>query len=387
LASQNNKITVALLWKACSGKVTSIDDLAAALDPERFEVLFIYLTGSEAQYPWITEAGRKVFWLSEDGNIEVFHPRMLFKLIRIIRDHHVDVLHCHNHKAGFYGAVASLLTRIPVVLAQFHGLQRARNNRRRLANLIVFQRASKIIAVANAVKEDIIHSNWWVPRKKLLILENSVDYDRFANPDISKDEAKRLMGMPPDALVFGTIGRLVPTKGLTYLIDAFCAVRDRLATAHLVLLGDGYCREELENQAAQSPHGAAIHFLGRRDGVERLLQGMNVFVLSSVAEGMPRVLLEAMAAGVPCVAANVGGIPDTVEENRTGFLVPPRDCEALAAAMLKVAALSEEDRQRIATAAKARVQTQYSHDVVRRKLGELYESEFHARRMRRRAFT
>ena len=110
---------------------------------------------------------------------------------------------------------------------------------------------------------------------------------------------------------------------------------------------------------------------------------MDIFVLSSVAEGMPRVLLEAMAAGVPCLATNAGGIPDIVEENQTGFLVPPRDHEALAAAMLKMAALPAADRQRIASAAKVRVQTLHSHDVVRRKLGQLYESEFQAARKRK----
>lgn len=383
MASQNKKITVALLWKTCSGKVTSIDDLAAALDPERFEVLFIYLTGNEAQVRWVSETGRNVFWLSDDGDIEVFHPRMLFKLIRILRDHDVDVLHCHNHKACFYGALAGTLARTPVVLAQFHGLQRARNNRRRLANLIVFRKASKIIAVANAVKEDIVHSNWWVPREKLLILENSVDYERFAIANTSREEAKRLLGVPPEALVFGTIGRLVPTKGLPYLIDAFLAVRDRLPTAHLVLLGDGYSRGELEKQVAVSPHADAVHFLGRCDGVERLLQGMDIFVLSSIAEGMPRVLLEAMAAGVPCLATNVGGIPDVVEENRTGFLIPPHDCGALAEAMVKMAGMRSDDRRRIAAAAKAKVRIQYSHDVVRQKLGRIYESEFLTRRRRR----
>jgi glycosyltransferase involved in cell wall biosynthesis len=382
LAWQDKKITVALLWKACSGKITSIDDLAAALDPDRFEVLFIYLIGNDVQTQWMAQAGRKVFWLSEDGDIDVFHPRMLFKLIRILREHHVDVLHCHNHKAGFYGAMASLLTRIPVLLAQFHGLQRSRNNRRRLANLIVFRKASRIIAVARAVQEDIIHSNWWVPRKKLLILENSVDYDRFACANASRQEARQLLGVPPDALVFGTIGRLVPTKGLPYLIDAFLAVRGRLGTAHLVLLGDGHCREELEKQARQSPYRAAFHFWGCREGVERLLRGMDIFVLSSVAEGMPRVLLEAMAAGVPCLATNVGGIPDLVEDNRTGFLVPPRDSEALAAAMLKVASLPPGDRQRIVAAARTAVQERYSHEVIRGKLGRLYESEFQAYQQR-----
>ena len=103
---------------------------------------------------------------------------------------------------------------------------------------------------------------------------------------------------------------------------------------------------------------------------------MDVFVLASVAEGMPRVILEAMAAGVPCVATAVGGIPEVLADGRLGFLVPPRDAGTLAEAMVKAATLPEHDRQDLIERARRHVQEHYSHDVVRSKLAKLYEREY-----------
>ncbi len=378
--AKNGKITVALLWKTCTGTVTSVNDLAGALDADRFEVIFIFLGGPVTTPVWMKEAGYKVFYLSHRREIGFRGAAVLLKLARILRSHRVDVLHCHNHKANVYGALAGILARTPTVLAQVHGLRRARNTRRRLMNLIVFRKARRILAVADAVRQDVVDSNWHVSHEKLFVLENSVDYDRFAEPTVSPSEARRLLGIPTEAVVFGTIGRLAPTKGLSYLIEAFSTVKQQLASAQLVLLGDGPSREELERCAARTPYPEAIHFLGYRPNVEQLLRGMNVFVLSSVAEGMPRVILEAMVAGVPCVSTAVGGIPQMLDNGAIGTLVPPRDSQGLAHAMLAWANMAEQERDARIEKAREYARRHYSHDVLTDRLAELYENEFAARR-------
>jgi glycosyltransferase involved in cell wall biosynthesis len=322
------------------------------------------------------QAGHKVFRLSDNSDIRFFRPSSLAKLVHVLKSNKVDVLHCHNHKASVYGAFAGTLARTPVVLAQMHGLRRARNIRRKLANLFVFRRASRIIAVAEAVKQDILARNWLVPASKLCILENSVDYDRFADCGTSTQQAKALLGLPADALVFGTVGRLVPTKGLPYLIDAFCTVREQISHAHLVLVGEGYARPEIEQRAAATAHADAIHLLGQRSRIEQLFKGMDVFVLSSVAEGMPRVLLEAMAARLPVVSTRVGGIPDVLNEPSVGFLVPPQDAPSLARTMIQVASMPHQQRAAIGAKAQERVRRCYSHDVIRAKLQQIYEEEY-----------
>lgn len=378
---KRDKIVVALLWKSDSGGVTSINDLALALDRDRFEVIFIFLGSNGSGSGHLGQANH-VFRLPEGwAGITRFFPTVI-RLAKILRTHRVDVLHCHNPKANLYGAVAGALVKTPVVLVQFHGLRRTRGLGRRLQNLLIFRRAAKIIGVAEAVKQDIVKSNWHVPRERLLVLENSVDYHRFADTEGSRAEARKVLGVPDDATVFGTIGRLAPTKGLSYLLQAFDLVKRQMPSAHLVFLGDGPDRGELEQQVARTSYSDSVHFLGYKPNIEHLIRGMDVFVLASVAEGMPRVILEAMAAGVPCVSTAVGGIPEMLDHGRLGLLAPPRDAEGLARAMLETATLPPPQRQSRIEEARRHVRVLYSHDVVKTKLARLYEQEFAAWRGR-----
>lgn len=371
-------ITVALFWPKYHGNVSSLNDLALGLDRERFKVIFIYLTEHGVDERYLKETGCEFFCLSEKKRINSFRFSVMFNLVRILKEHHVDILHCHRHKATTYAVMAARIAGTPVLLAHVHGLGRSRNLKRRLINCILFRNVNRLVPVANGVKEDVLRNNWFVTDEKLFVLENSVDYGRFADVSISKKDAKQMLGMPADSLVFGTIGRLVPTKGLSYLIAAFSKVKRQMPSVHLVLVGDGPCRAELQMQAADALCGDSVHFLGHRANVEQLLKGMDVFILASVAEGMPRVLLEAMAAGVPCVATQVGGIPEVINGEAVGFLVPPGDPEALAEMMLRVAKMPGEELAEVIEKARDRVRRFYSHDIVKKKLEDLYESEFAA---------
>ena len=372
---KEGKITIALLWSKYSGKVTSVNDLVLGFDKERFNVIFIYLRGHGDEKNLLKEAGYEVFYLSNIERINTFRFSILFKLVRILKEHNVDIIHCHAHKSTVYGTVAAVLAKTPVVIAHVHGLGRSRNFRRKLMNFLLFKKINRIVPVAERVREDVLKNNWSVPEEKITVLENSIDYGRFADVSISKEDAKRILGLASDAFVFGTVGRLAPTKGLSYLIEAFPKVKEQKPSAQLVLFGDGPCRAELEQQASNMSCRDSIHFLGHRDNIEQLLRGMDVFVLSSVAEGMPRAILEVMAAGIPCIATEVGGIPEIISGNNVGILVPPKDSEALAEAMVNVANLTDEKLEKQVVKAQNRVRQFYSHQVVREKVRKLYESE------------
>ncbi|MHC4145007.1 MAG: glycosyltransferase, partial [Planctomycetota bacterium] len=323
----------------------------------------------------IEEEGYKVFYLSNIELINAFRFSILFKLIRILKDHKIDILHCHRHKPSFYGALAGMLAKTPVVLSHVHGLSRTRNIGRKLLNFFAFRRVNRIVGCAGSVRDSVLKDNPSVRPEKVVVLENSVDFERFDDVLIAKADAKQMLGLLPDAFVFGTIARLTPTKGLSYLIEAFREVKKQKPSAHLVLLGDGRCRAELEEQASNMSCSDAIHFLGHRDNIEQLLKGMDIFVLSSVAEGMPLVILEAMAAGIPCIATEVGGIPEIISGNDVGVLVPSKDSEALAEAMIKLAKITEKKRQNLIDNAREKVHNCYSHEVVMKKLEDIYQTE------------
>ena len=122
----------------------------------------------------------------------------------------------------------------------------------------------------------------------------------------------------------------------------------------------------------------AIYFLDYKTYVEALLRGFNVFVLSSVGEGMPRAMLEAMACGVPCIATLLSGIPEVINDENMGFLVPSKDSSSLALAMIKIATLPEPELDALIENAQNRVRQYYSHKIVGEKLKKLYESNFEA---------
>ena len=142
------------------------------------------------------------------------------------------------------------------------------------------------------------------------------------------------LGIPPSAFVIGTVGRLAPEKNYGFLIRA---AEPLLATgAHLLFVGDGVERTRLEQQAAQSPNRAAIHFAGSQREVRRFHAAMDVFSLSSTMEGLPIALLEAMASGLPVVASAIGGIPLVVEDGVTGLLIPSGALDAFSTALGRV---------------------------------------------------
>jgi glycosyltransferase involved in cell wall biosynthesis len=144
---------------------------------------------------------------------------------------------------------------------------------------------------------------------------------------------RRSLGIPPDVPSLGTIGRLCEVKRQDLLIRAFRRVRARVGDAHLLIVGDGPWMGRLRELAAELDLADRVHFAGYQPRPERFLRSMDAFALSSASEGMPLVVLEAWAAGVPVVATRVGGLPELVDDGRTGLLVDFGDEDALASAL------------------------------------------------------
>jgi len=381
---ENRKINIALMWAKYAHGITSVNDLVLGLDRQRFNIIFIYLSGYGVERNLIKEAGYEVFYLSNVELLNAFRFSILFKLVKILKAHDVDIIHCHAHKPTVYGAIAAALARTPVVMAHVHGMGRSANLRRKLTNFLLFRRIDRIVPVAEGVRKDILRSNWLLSEQKLSVLENSVDYRRFAEVSTTKAAAKAgLSVVPANAFVFATIGRLGPYKGHAFLISAFVKVKERLPSAHLLVVGQGPLKEQLQQQVAQVGLYDSVYFLGQRDDIPRILRAIDALVLPSIAsEGMPRVILEAMAARVPCVATDVGGVPEVINSDRIGWLVPSKEPHALAAAMMAVASMPKAEVEEIIEAAQDRVRRLYSHEVVRQKLLNMYESDFEARRKR-----
>lgn len=373
---KDGKIVIARLWPRYKGGITSLAGVIMGLDPNRFRTIFIYLMKSSNEPNFFEQKGYTAYYLSKKKFLRVLNPGIIYKLVKILKGEKVDIVHCHHHQATTYGNIAAIIAKKPVVIAHVHGLNRSKNPRRKFANRVILRWVNKILTVGEAVREDVIKANPGVRPEKIVSIGNSIDYNRFAEAQITKAGAKEKIGLEPNSFVFGTVGRLAPTKGYSYLITAFARAKKQIPSAHLVLVGDGRLKSELERQACETTTANSIHLLGRRDDIPQLLKAMDVFVISSIAEGLPRTLLEAMAAGVPCIGTNVGGVSEILVDGEFGCLVPPKNERTLAEAMIKLAKMPEKEQQKLIDNARKRVYARYDHKAIIKKIESIYETEY-----------
>lgn len=375
---KKDKITIGWLCSKYEGDAPPMAPVMLGLDPQEYRVICIYLKKTSDAVNFLEEKGYKAFYISRKEYFRIFNFLSVWKLAKILKCEKVDILHCQRHQATVYGSIAAKLAKTPVVLAHVHGLNRSEKSRRKLINSIVLRWINKIIAVGQAVRLNVLNNNPVVRPEQVMCLNNSIDFARFAEISLSKQQAREDVGLKEDAFVFGTVGRLAPTKGLSHLIQAFVKVKREVPNSELLIIGDGRLRDELYAQAAETTVEGSIHFLGYRTDVEKLLRAMDVFVMASIAEGMPGALLEAMAAGVPCIVTRAGGLPEVLNNGEFGTLVAAEDADALAEAMIKSAAQPERNRPEMTEKARRRVLDEYSHDVIIQRLENIYEMEYKA---------
>jgi glycosyltransferase involved in cell wall biosynthesis len=285
----------------------------------------------------LTEAGVPVEELARGSGIDV---RVLARLALAFRSQRPHVVHTHNEPPLIYATSAARLVGAPAVHTS-HGPHKLSRG----ADLLVRGAArltQRYVAVTGALVEKLSGSGE-VPPAKLRVIENGVNTDSFRPTAAERTTVRAELGIPPSAFVIGTVGRLAPEKNYGFLIRA---AEPLLAKgAHLLFVGDGVERTRLEQQAAESPNRAAIHFAGSQPDVRRFHAAMDVFSLTSTMEGLPIALLEAMASGLPVVASAIGGIPLVVEDGVTGLLIPSGEPEAFSTALGRV------DRERPQAAA------------------------------------
>ena len=207
-----------------------------------------------------------------------------------------------------------------------------------------------------------------------------MDLTRFTQPPDPLPAVLASFGLPPTARIIGSVGRLFPQKAHHILLDAFGQIAERWPEVYVVIVGDGPLRIDLEAQARQIPGGERVVFAGSQPQVEAWLAYFDLFALSSAWEGLPTVLLESMAAGVPVVATAVSGTVELIQPGQTGFLAPPNDPTAFAAALDAALRQSSADQHAMVAAARQFVEERFSITAVARQYEQLYHSLLDFRR-------
>jgi len=303
-----------------------------------------------------------------------FSPSLVRDLRRLLDEENIDLVHCHRHKAALYGtlAVRSGSGKIPVVVT-VHGLKRSRTLLRRLTNRYLLSRVTKVVAVSRAVREDVLRANPFPAPGKVEVIYNGIDISRY--PLRSRRGGRR------DGFLFGSVGRLTPTKGYDLLLAAFAALS--IKDARLVIAGEGPMRERLEGEARRLGLAGRVTFAGFKEDVRSFLMDLDFFVLPSRAEGLSLALLEAMATGVPVIATETGGIPEVLHDPAVGCLVPEGSVDALRRAMAGVTAWTPERYGAMVAAARKRIEDAFSIESMTRKMEHLYQDILSPRRGKR----
>jgi glycosyltransferase involved in cell wall biosynthesis len=206
------------------------------------------------------------------------------------------------------------------------------------------------------------------------MIHNSIDVLEVRNHLLAREEGRRQLGVGPEDFVYGTVGRLVPEKGHALLLTAFARMASPYSRSRLVIIGDGPLASELLRHAQRLGVERRVVFAGFKENAAMLMSAFDVFVLSSrrlpglAGEGLPRVLLEAMAAGIPIVATDVGGVREAV--GSTAICMPDDDAGKLASALSRMADMPRERRDEMAAAARLRVESEFRSDHFRHQIQE-----------------
>lgn len=295
------------------------------------------------------------------------------------------ILHSHRYKEHILGAFAGKLSHNPLVVQTYHGLE---ENLPGWAGLKLKLYNGINVAVGKMTADGIIGVSSEITNvlarryssADVRCIRNGIDQADVVSTR-ERHAMRAQLGIAPDTFVVGTVGRLMPIKGVEYLIEAFSRFRQQHGRqeSKLVIVGDGPLRAVLEQCAKDYGVVHDVMFLGMRTDVYNLMRAFDVFALSSLHEGVPMVLLEAMALGVPIIASHVGGIPEILEDGRDALLVPAKDPDALARAIGEYAA-SSELRAKLIRSAQGRVATEFSIQSSAMKMHELYRSLRDARK-------
>ena len=305
-------------------------------------------------------------WLAEEFRVRGFEPasftlrravdwECLRGLATLFRRHQVNIVHSHDFTMAVYGAAAARVARAAHIITMHGGRHYAKRWRRRVALKWAMQTSQGVVAVSRATGQDI-ETVLRLQSGSIDTIANGISFEP-GHPDPVRSE----LGLAPNEMLLLAVGNLYPVKGHAVLLEAFAMLQasETLPDSRLAIAGAGVEAPRLRELAKHRGLNDKVHFLGHRADVPDLLAAADVFVLPSLAEGLPLALIEAMFAGKAIAASNVGGIADALQHGKEGLLVPSGDAAGLADCMRRL--ISDRGcRTQLGRAANARARADYT---------------------------
>lgn len=321
---KSTRILFAIATLDRAGAEQQLVRLCLALPERGFEPAVCCLTRGGDLADDLAEAGIPVWVI---GKRAKFDLSVIAGLRRRIREFQPDIVHTWLFTSNAFGRVAAWLAHVPILVASERATDIWKTCIHRAIDRLLGHVTAAVVVNANAVRRFCIEKIG-LPPEKIKVVRNGIDLEAFDRA-AEREPTPPLVAVPQGPLI-GTVGRLSRQKGIPDLLAAFREVSARVPDCRLWIIGDGEDRAKLETLAGALGLRSKVVFLGHRKDVPALLRRLGVFVLSSLWEGLPNVIIEAMAAARPVVATAVDGSVELVEDGVTGRLTPPRDPEALA---------------------------------------------------------
>jgi glycosyltransferase involved in cell wall biosynthesis len=275
------------------------------------------------------EEGIKTIPINISGDL---NPATLFKLYNIFRKNTINVVIANTGKDLRLSGIASLfLKNIKVIARQGIDYPLKNNLRYKIAYNYL---ADKIVANSEATKITMLKSAPWLNSERIKVIYNGIDLAIYKSENLKN--LRNEFGFAQDDFVIGFVGRLSVQKGVQYALEAVKSVYEKYSNVRLLICGDGELRGDVETFISENKLEKKIYLTGFRKDIPDIMKTIDVLLTPSLWEGFGIVLIEAMAAGKPCVAANTSSIPEIIENGVNGFLVPSKDSQAIAEALINL---------------------------------------------------
>lgn len=345
------------------------------VDKNKFNHVVVYLFRADDLKDEILDLGIEVIPLNLKP---LFDWVGLKKLLKIVKSKSVDIIHSQLFFADLYARMTKLFIRKTRLISTIQSSTYEPNNdylysrKRRLIDSLTGRIYNdRFIAVSEFVRESII-KHLKFPAYKITVIPNYVDVDAFRHcPQERLEKVRKMLSLKEDSIILITVGRLDPPKGHIYLLQALCLITKEIKNFKLLIVGDGPNRRHLENEVRSFNLDGNVIFTGVREDINELLHLSQIFVLPTLSEGLPLTLLEALSAGICCIASDIGPVREIISSGNNGLLFPPKDVSALKDAILQLMA-SPEKRRRMGQRGMEGVQKRYHPQPQIAKLESLY---------------
>lgn len=342
--------------------------LIEKLDKTKYNVIVVSIIPLGKVADKIKELGINVVSLEMKSKLEL---SVIFRLVHILKEFKPTILHSYLFHANLLGRIAGKIAGVPIIISSIRNTIFGGQIRELALRYTDFLSDATTIICETAAKRMI--SRKVVPKEKLHVIYNGIDpkmYENFSEDD--RQKMRMEFNIPDTATLLISVGRLQKQKGYPYLIQSAVELKNRGYNFVWLIAGEGELRFQLEQMVKNYGLEDTIRFLGLREDVPKLMFASDIFVLTSLWEGLPGVVLEAMAVGLPVVATDVGGTPELVEDGTNGFLIPPGNPMKMADAIEKLINMSGEARRKIGSMGKEIVKEKFTVETMARKHEGLY---------------